>query len=149
MVEHVANEEAVSRLIYEPRMYDNYKGLIWNVVFEFPSGSCESTVWRRYAPEHSDVHTIGEEVEALIKRRSPQTCYVGFISANVGEVRSIKTARGHGFAVNHEPKEGLHHVEICFSSADGRGAEGLRKTDRNELKLLLRKTFDEDVTRNG
>lgn len=114
MVEYVPNQEMLSRLIYWPRMYDNYEGLVWDVVFEFPSRPCESTVWRRYAPEDSDVHKIGEDVEALKKPRKPQTSYIGFISANVGEVRSIKTARGHGFAVNHGPKEGLHHVEICF-----------------------------------
>lgn len=142
MVEHVPNEDMVSRLIYRPRMFGDHSGLTWDVVFEFPKGECESTVWRKYAPERGDVHTIGREIEALIKRRNPHTSYTGFISANVGQVRSIRTARGHGFAVSHEPDEGLHHVEICFSPADG----GLQKADRIELKLLLRQTFDEHVS---
>jgi hypothetical protein len=144
MVEHVPNEDAISRLIYFPRMYDDFRGLIWDVVFEFPGRPCESTVWRRYAQEDDDVHHIGLDVEALKKPRRPLTHYVGFISANVGEVRSIKTARGHGFVVNHEPSEGVHHVEICFRAAD---AGHLKKNDKNELKLLLRHIFDNDPTR--
>lgn len=147
MAEQVPNEEAISRIIYFPRMYDDYTGLIWDVVFEFPGRPCESTVWRRYAREDRDVHRIGRDVEALKKLRKPQTRYVGFISASVGDVRSITTARGHGFAVNHQPDEGLHHVEICFGASGPEDKGDLKKNDRNELKLLLRNAFDDAITR--
>lgn len=34
----------------------------------------------------------------------------------------------------------------AFSPAEGEGTGVLRKTDRNELKLLLRKAFDQQIT---
>lgn len=143
MVEHIPNQEAISRLIYYPRMYDAYEGVIWQVVFEFPKGACESVVWRRYAVDDGDVHCIGREVEEQKKLRRPDVGYVGFISANVGRVRSIRTANGHGFTVMHEPSEGKHHAHICYKPSSKRD---LTKNDRNELKLLLRNTFDDEVT---
>ena len=143
MAEHVLNEEAISRLIYCPRMYDAYKGLIWQVVFEFPKNTCESVVWRKYAADDEDVHYLGGKVEEQKKLRRPDVEYVGFISANVGDVRSIKTANGHGFTVMHEPNEGIHHVHICYDLTCERH---LTKNDKNELKLLLRKTFDDEAT---
>jgi hypothetical protein len=146
MAEHIPDHESISRLIYWPTMYDDYKGLIWEIIFQFPSRPCESTVWRRYAPQENDVHHIGEDVEAVKRQRNPQLSYKGYKSAIVGDVRSIKTARGHGFVVNHEPDAGLHHSEICFKAADREGADALNKNDRNELKLLLRKAFDDEIT---
>jgi hypothetical protein len=143
MVEHVPNEEAISRLIYYPRMYEAYEGLIWQVVFEFPKSTCESVVWRRYAPGVEDVHTIGKDIEEQKKLRRPDVRYVGFISAHVGDVRSIRTANGHSFTVMHEPSEGRHHAHVCYNSACERD---LTKNDKNELKMMLRKTFDDEVT---
>jgi hypothetical protein len=148
MREQVLNEEDVSRLILRPRMYDDDANkLIWNIVFEFPKRPCESAVWRKYAPADADVHRCGDEVEVTIRQRRPETRYVGFISANVGEIRSIETARGHGFSVNHEPGEGqgMHHVHICYRVHADQDTSALTKNDKNELKLLLREIFDEEM----
>jgi hypothetical protein len=120
MVEHIPDEEMISRLIYFPRMYDFHDQLMWQVIFEFSKGACESVVWRRYAPGSEDVHRIGEEVESQKKSRRPDVRYVGFISANVGGVRSIVTANGHGFVVVHEPDEGVYHGTYAISPMMGR-----------------------------
>lgn len=63
--------------------------------------------------------------------------YGGFVPAVVGNIRTIRTARGHGFLVEHKPEEGQHHAEVSYLP-DGE----LKRADKNELKYALEKVFD-------
>ena len=149
MIEQVPDGDGVARIILKPRMYDAHNNsLIWDVVFQFPGGRCESAVWRKYAATDDAVHQVGHEVEETIKLRRSNTLYIGFISANVGEIRSVETARGHGFSVVHDPSEdqGLHHVHICYRPQGDQDPTDLTRNDKNELKLLLRNVFDVEMT---
>jgi hypothetical protein len=148
MIEPVLDDDGVSRLIFRPRDYDDDNKLVWPVIFEFAHSRCESAVWRKYAPADEDVHRIGNRVEQEKKSRRPSTFYVGFISANVCRIRSIETARGHGFSVVHDPShgQGLHHVHICYRPQGDQDPGVLTKNDKNELKMLLRNIFDEEMT---
>jgi hypothetical protein len=49
-------------------------------------------------------------------------------------IRGIRTRPGHGFALLHEPEEGLYHVAISYRPADNCP---LSKNQKNELKLAL------------
>jgi hypothetical protein len=146
-IEAISDGDAISRLIDAPRMYDEYRGLIWEDVFQFPGRPCESVIWRRYAPEPGDVHRIGRGREAVARQRRPGVRYAGFISALAGSVRLVKTARGHGFSVIHAPEEGRRdHAHICYAPAEDGDASKLRKTDKSELKLCLRMVFDAEIS---
>ena len=140
--EEIGDTELISRLVDEPRMYTADKGLIWPNVFEFPQSQHESTVWRRHAPKDNDVHEIGFERERRRRDdypdRSPMR-YVGFITSQVGEVRSLKNARGHGFSVDHLPEDRRrYHAGISYAPAPG---VSLSKNDKTELKQYLRQVF--------
>jgi hypothetical protein len=137
-VEQIPNEDAIYRLIYFSRMYSDVRGLIWEVIFEFPGGEPESVVWSKYARSPDDVHCIGCEVEVKLRERRPDTRYEGFLPSTAGKVRGIKTRRGHGFSVGHKPEEGIHHAEISYAAASG---VRLAPNDKSELKLALKNVF--------
>jgi hypothetical protein len=138
-VEEIPDEDTVSRLIDFPRMYEEARRLIWDQVFQFPGGDCESLVWRRYAATDEEVHRLGCEREVAKRVTKPEMRYAGFISALSGAIRSIRTNRGHGFGVNHAPEEGVHHAEVCYSPV-GDGLK-LKPADKAELKLALKGKF--------
>lgn len=135
-VEDIPDDATVNRLIYFPRMGNRLEGLIWQNVFEFPGGLGESVVWSKYAPTDADVHGFGCDREAAKRQAKPEMRYGGFIPAVVKAIRDIKTNRGHGFAVAHEPEEGQHHAEISYAPAST-----LNKTDKGELKFALQQVF--------
>jgi len=141
--EDIPDSDTVSRLVDFPRMYVEAKGLIWNHIFQFPGGECESVVWARYAPTSADVHRLGCEREATKRQGNPEMRYVGFVSSTAGGIRGIMTARGHGFTVNHAPREGRHHAEVCYSPASQNGITDLKKADKGELRAALRNVFGE------
>ena len=145
-VEDIPDEDAVSRLVDFPRMYEEARGLIWKQIFQFPGGKCESVVWRRYAPTPADVHRLGCEREAAKRRSKPEMRYVGFVSSTVGGIRGIRTERGHGFTVNHAPSEGRQHAEVCYAPASQNGITKLLPNDKAELKEFLKNAFGELVS---
>jgi hypothetical protein len=59
--------------------------------------------------------------------------YLGAITGNVGEIRSIRSASA-SFTVIHVPEEGDEHAHVGFSP-------GATKSERNALKFLLREKF--------
>ena len=142
IVENIPDEDAIYRQVDFPRMYDDSIGLIWDQIFQFPSGEPESVVWSKYAPTPEDVHRLGIEREKRARERRPEMRYIGFIPSTAGVIRAICTSRGHGFSVVHAPREGIHHAEISY-----RPAGELKRSERNELKLSLRKAFGDLVTR--
>lgn len=120
-------------------MYALERALIWPNVFEFPGGLGESLVWRAYAPTDDEVHALGCERERNVRQRKPDMRYAGFITAVTGSIRRIRTAAGHGFAVEHKPEEGDHHAEIRYAIAPG--VTTLSKSAKADLKVTLREAF--------
>jgi hypothetical protein len=144
--ELIPDGDSVHRLIDFPVMYNESKGMLCEAVFQFPKGLSESVIWRKYAPTTEDVHRIGCEREATKHQTKPKTRYVGFISAVARAIRGIRTRHGHGFALSHEPEEGVYHAAISYRPADDRP---LSKNEKNELKLALRKVFGELASYSG
>lgn len=140
-------DDDVSRLVDFPHKYSPDQELIWENLLQFPGGRCESVVWRKYAPNDGDVHQIGRDREAQKKEQKPEFAYVGFVSAEVRDIRGIQTSRGHGFTVDHEPSEGQHHAHICYKRVDP--DEKLKPADKQELKLAIKSCFGELVRAEG
>ena len=116
------------------------------------SGGCESSVWGKYAATEAVVHALACDVEKSRRTNKPGTDfqYMGFVSANAGRIRSIRTARGYGFSVTHAPEEGRHHAHICYRQYGPPGAPSSpNKNDRSELKLALRAVYGDDITRHN
>ena len=99
----------------------------------------ESVNWNKYAPPPDRVHELGCLREAAKRAAKPDTDiqYFGFIEAEVRIIRSLRTARGHMFSLEHVPsdEEGQHRAEVYFlpNLTDPK----LRPTDREELRELL------------
>jgi hypothetical protein len=147
MVENIPDCDTVSRLVYFPHMYDSAKVLIWEQIFQFPGGKCESVVWARYAPRPADVHRLGCERVAAKRQSKPGIRYTGFKSSTAGAIRGIRTSRGHGFTMNHAPDEGRrHHAEVCYAPASQNGVTKLMPNDKAELKEFLKNAFGELVS---
>ncbi|CAN7779848.1 hypothetical protein LJR084_008128 [Variovorax sp. LjRoot84] len=140
-VEHIPDEDVVSRLIDAPHKVSADDELKWECVFEFPAGQPESVVWRKYKPAIDDVHRSGCERQKTKRVDKPAWTYKGAISSAVGSIRAIRNARGHGFQVLHEPSEGQEHAEVAYLV----GGDALQKNDKTELKSMLRDAFaDQD-----
>jgi hypothetical protein len=144
-VEEIPNSDTVHRWIFAPKMWDTYqKQMIWEGIWEFQRSrnSCESVVWDKYMPTSQHTHKLGIAQELRKREEKPDRDirYIGFISANVGEIRSFRTARGHGFSVTHEPEEGDYHAHLCYLPAL---EIEFHKNDRIELKLKLKDLFRE------
>ncbi len=140
-VEQVPGGDRIHRQIDFPNMYNDVREMIWHNVFQFSGGEPESVVWSKYAPTADDVHRIGCERETNTRGRKPDIRYIGFISSTVGEVRGINTRAGHGFAVVHEPSEGIYHAHIYYRPGGERAVDQLKKGEKNELKLARRGAF--------
>ncbi|NMV41823.1 hypothetical protein [Ralstonia insidiosa] len=139
-VEPIPDEATVTRLIDCPRMYEDASGLIWTTTFEFPQSAGESVNWDKYAPPPDAVHKLGLDREEAKRASRPEFRYAGYIPALARDVRGIKTARGHGFDIQHVPTEGIYHAEIHYASPE---AVPLQKGDKGELKLALQRVFGE------
>ena len=139
-VEHIPDSDAIHRLVDFPRMFSG-DAVNLDIVFEFSSSTKrESLVWSKYAQTPESVHAIGRVRVSQKKAARPDYSYAGFISSNAGVIRSIKIRSGHGFVVEHVPHndQGRHHVEIGFLAANGLTPT---KSERNELKIMLRRAF--------
>lgn len=141
-VEAISDGDSVSRNVYFPLMYGDASELVWKEVFPFPGGQCESVVWRKYAPEDADVHTIGVKHEERKRELKPEWTYTGFISAIVQDIRNIKSAAGHGFEVDHAPEcDADHHTHICYLPANDAEPSTLKKSEKSDLKAWLKRAF--------
>jgi hypothetical protein len=136
--ESIPGADVVTRLVDSPRMYEHTKGLIWASTFEFPQGAGESVNWEKYAPLPDEVHRLGKERESAKRETRPEFTYAGFIPVRAESVRKIRTARGHGFEVEHVPSEGIHHAEIRRVPSAERPLE---KADKVELRFALEQAF--------
>lgn len=141
VIEHIPGEDAVSRWVDSPRLFQPDEGLIWRCVFEFPGGNGESVVWRKYKPTIEDVHALGcnrQSVQRLKNPdKSPPWTYTGAITSLARKIRELES-RGNGFLVEHKPEEGVYHAEISFRVAD---AASFTKNDKTILKGLLKDVF--------
>ncbi len=146
-VEAIPDADSLHRLIDSPPLYDDARGLIWDLVFQFPKSQDESVIWSKYASSDEQAHKLGCEREARYRLTKPNRHYVGFISSTAGAVRGIRTAAGHGFAVWHQPEEGVYHAGIAYRPADGPKIQQLSTNEKNELKLALRLGFGPLVRR--
>jgi hypothetical protein len=135
VAELIPDLDDISRLLFEPVMRLD-KDLIWENVFQFPTsgGQTESLVWRKYAATIAEVHALGCGHQAAARQKGKSAAYFGGISGNVGDIRSLKSANGISFTIDHFPDEGQEHAHIGFTA-------GSQKNDRNSLKVLLRSKF--------
>ncbi|WP_155122824.1 hypothetical protein [Burkholderia ubonensis] len=136
--EYIPDPDNITRLVDFPRMYEPVRSLIWENVFEFPGGTGESVNWDKYAPLGPAVHKLGCEREQKKRESRVDFRYAGYVPARTGDVREIRNARGHGFAVDHVPSEGQHHAEIRYAAA---ADAMIRKGDKVELKAALKDKF--------
>ncbi|HEX3524098.1 MAG TPA: hypothetical protein VHT52_18665 [Stellaceae bacterium] len=143
--ELVPDGDAIHRQIDFPRMYTDSKSMIWEIIFQFPGGEPESVVWGKYAPTPEDVHRLGSERQARVRERNPDMRYLGFIPSTAGVIRAIMTRNGHSFSVCHAPEEGIHHAEISYKPGANLRPDQLKRSEKNELKLALRKAFGDLV----
>jgi hypothetical protein len=138
VAEAIPDSDAVSRLLFDPLMGREDEDLIWKNVFQFPTadGQTESVVWRKYAVLIDDAHKLGcaKQSSDRQKEKGRRSTYFGSITGNVGEIRSLKSASGISFTVEHIPQDGLEHAHIGFTP-------GSQKNDRNSLKVLLQGKF--------
>jgi hypothetical protein len=138
----ISRSAKVSRLVFDPPMGADMDDLVWRQVFQFQEkhGQLESLVWRRFAPEDNCVHSIGRMRETDIKLEGRDKKYVGSISTIISDILNYRNANGHGFNVVHDPKEGIHHVHICYDPAVH---APMTKNDKNELKVKLLEIFSD------
>jgi hypothetical protein len=112
------------------------KDLIWHNIFQFPSdgGQVESVIWRAKAPDLDVVHKFGCEKQASDRAKGrARSTYIGAITGNVGEIRSLKNGAA-SLTVVYKPDEGDAHAHVGFTP-------NATKADRNALKVLLRSKF--------
>jgi hypothetical protein len=139
-VEVIEDDEAVSRQLDSPQMYNEHDGVLWKTAFMF-STPVESLVWRKYKAAISEVHEFGCTRQLQMRLAKAGWSYAGSITTLAGRIRSIKTARGHGLLVVHRPEDGQgqHHAEVELQPMDGLE---IKKNDRSELRLMLQDVFD-------
>jgi hypothetical protein len=139
-VEEISDRETVCRLV-DDRMQPQPSDLILELFFPFEKNNPESLVWTRYAPIPDGVHDAGRSWQAGVRTRRPgiEMRYLGFMSANVGVLRSAKTKAGHGFQIVHEPTPADYHAEISIVSADP--GTKIPSPQKVEARLLLREKF--------
>jgi hypothetical protein len=96
----------------------------------------ESVVWRKYAPTIAEMHAHGCAKQAADREAGKNCTYLGALTGNVDEVRTIRSKNGARFEVLHVPTEGIHHAEIGYLHD-----RQLTKNDKAELKDGLKKKF--------
>ena len=143
----IPNGGMVSRHIWPPAMGEDFDKLIYHNVFQFAKeyGSCESLVWRKFAPHIGCVHAIGCYAQ-LKQPKHRKRYYSGAISAEVDAVRNFKSKRGHGFKIIHEPSEGIHHVHITLDKSPD---VEFNKGDRSELLIALMTVLFKDQSEHS
>jgi hypothetical protein len=124
--------------------------LLAKFFFEFPGNQCESVVWQEKLRDGlQGVHRLGCEKQVEARKRQtaagkePTKTYAGAATARCATIRAYRNPNGHGVTVVHEPKEGPHHVHICYNSAEG--APAMTPGDKTETKLKLVEIFSDLV----
>jgi hypothetical protein len=143
--EEVGPDELLDRHVFHPPMFPGGE-ILFSTLFEFPGNQCESVVWRQHVDGGLDgVHRIGCERQAAARKRqistgkTPDKTYIGAATARAGDISAYRNPQGHGVSVVHEPKEGRHHVHLCYDSRPGSAA--MTRGDKNEIKLKLVEIF--------
>jgi hypothetical protein len=136
----ISDADNVSRHIFAPRM-GAPEQFIWHEVFEFPSadGNKESVVWRKIAVTYDDVHELGDARAAGQQKLGKISNYIGFLTAQAGEIRNQRTSNGHGFEVYPETQEGPAHAVIKIMIAAG--ASKLNKSDKIDIRAIMQRLF--------
>ena len=134
--------DTVNRNVFAPHMYKENKFVIHGLFpFQSELGRKESVIWRKYAPLIDRVHELGCEKERNDNADRPASkaiSYIGTLEAIVGPIRGIRTERGHGFTVYHEPGGGRHHAHVSVHTANG---TTIRKSDLSDLRDELINVF--------
>lgn len=140
MLEAIPSEDQVSRQVDSPHKWHPEEERFIEVnLFQLAGPrEVESLVWRKYAPELSDVHLLGCNRQAEKRTTRPDWTYEGAITAQVGAVRSIVNREGDRFEIVHAPDEGLHHAHIEYRLVE---AQERKKQRKNDLKEFLRAVF--------
>ena len=140
-IEQIPAVDNVARFIIKPNHYVAEE-FSWDKAFKFPKKieEGESVCWERYASTEHAKHEAGNEVLKKILVRKPDATYIGFRTANVGSIRSLKSAKGHSFDVIHKPcnGEGQHHAEVVYLPSQ---EDDLKSIHRAELKEMLEGVF--------
>lgn len=140
-VETIPDEDQLSRHVDSPHKFRPVeRQLIEQMLFEFPGGAAESLVWRKYVVDAETLHAMGCARQLEKRKKNPAWTYEGALTATTGAIRAISNRLGHGFIVEHDPVEGVHHVAIRYKVPEG---QKLEKSHKSELKDLLRKTMGE------
>jgi hypothetical protein len=137
--EIITGEDHVSRHLFAPAMGFPNGDLIWECVFMFKKErECrESVVWRRYAATLTDVHELGCAKQTTDRNSGKVNCtYFGALTANVDQIRRLRSKTGARFQVLHAPQEGIHHAEVSYLHD-----RQLTKNDKAELKHGIKNTF--------
>ena len=138
--EVIPDADDLSRHLYSPFMGKIGGDLVWDNVFMFPSKGnyCESFIWRKYVITIAGVHSLGCDKEFRDKAKGKNSTYIGALTGRVSEVRKLKSKGGAKFKVAHIPFEGIFHVHISFENGPN-----LEKSDKTELKILIRDKFSD------
>jgi hypothetical protein len=149
--EEVGAEELLSRFVFNTPMFQG-GAILAKLLFEFPDNKCESVVWHRYVADGLDgIHRMGceKQLQARAKQKAagkiPDKTYIGAATARAGQISIYRNPNGHGVKVVHEPREGRHHVHICYDSPAG--APHMTPSDKSEIKLKLAEIFH-DLSRH-
>ncbi len=140
--EHIPDGDLVNRNVFAPYMFDGNKFII-NGLFSFRTNRHlkESVIWRKYARSIQEIHDLGcikQDNDNQHRDLAKRVTYIGSIEALVGKIRGIRTQRGHGFFVEHEPSEGQHHAHVRIEIAAGLELE---RTDKEDLRDELVRIF--------
>lgn len=140
VVEQIPDADHVSRLVDHPHKISDHGELLWQNIFLFSEG-VESLVWRKYCPEIADVHALGCAQQARKRESGRATTYKGAITSVAERIRTLRSAKGHGFKVEHRPEDdqGQHHAEVELAYANGAQAT---KAERSELKRMIHSVWN-------
>lgn len=135
----IPDDATLCRMIFEPHMYAENVGLMPKAFFQFPKDEKtgerhESLAWTEFAPIPGPLNEVGCGIESKKLDKYPEAKYRyrGYAPSTALAIRSINSARNHGFTIVHDPQDDDWHVKIAFRVAPG---SELKPGDRNELKF--------------
>ncbi|MBP6894345.1 MAG: hypothetical protein KBC94_07975 [Pseudacidovorax sp.] len=99
----------------------------------------ESVVWRKYMPSLAEVHAWGCARQAEKRTTKQVWTYEGAATANVGDIRDIRTQHGDSVEVVHDPSDGQgdHHAHLQLRFGTDEQHIPQRRTDLKEAVLRL------------
>jgi hypothetical protein len=132
-VEEIPNGDTVSRSVTLPQCeFDLEKNLIKNMFVNLGDEG-ESLIWRKYASADHACHEFGLALNRVGR------LYIGFANTITGNIRAYQSPNGHGFSVEHDPKDGVHHAVVKFLPKSG---VKISRPERGFLRLTLTFMFD-------